>query len=178
MNVDLTEQIIRHILSSLKVISTDFINVKSQTLISKNFLLEEKLQLEIEEDDLIQNSVWGCKFYIEGKTLKIIVGDASIDNSITEFCAIIHLDESPTYGMYIAMNEDSRALIACSINGKDWMKCSIYLEATFLAGMEQMKNHLLLPQKCENYKSEFESMVSLMNFHSTVFGVIDEGEES
>jgi hypothetical protein len=178
MNTLLTEQIVKHILSSLKVIFADFIDAKSQTLISRKFLLNDKLQLQVEDDELIQNNVWGCKFHIEGKELKIIVGDASIDNSVREFCAIIHLDDSPTYGMYIIMDEDSKPLIACSMNGKDWMTCSTYLEATFLAGMEQMKSHLLLPQNCENYKSEFESMISLLDFHSTVFGAINEGEES
>jgi len=178
MNIHLTEQIIKHILSSLRVISSDFVDPKSQTLISRSFLLYDKLNLQVEEDEVIQNNVWGCKFHIEGKELKIIVGDASIDDSVTEFCAIIHLDHSPTYGMYISLDEDSKALIGCSINSRDWMTCSTYLEATFLAGMEQMKSHLLLPQVCENYKSEFESMISFLDFHSTIFGETNEGEES
>jgi len=178
MNIRLTEHIVKHILSSLKVISSDFVDSKSQTLINRSFLLDDKLNLQVEEDEIVQNNVWGCRFHIEGKELKIIVGDASIDDSVTEFCAVVHLDDSPTYGMYVALDEDSKALIACSVNSKDWMTCSTYLEATFLAGMEQMKNHLLLPQVCENYKPEFESMISFLDFHSTIFGAANEGEES
>ena len=32
------------------------------------------------------------------------------------------------------------AMIACTLNGTNWMECNIYLQATFLAGMEQIKD--------------------------------------
>lgn len=179
MNINLTESIINHVLCNLKVISSDFINDNSKSIINRDYLLEDKLSLELEDGAIVNNKIWGCQFLIENKTLKVLVCDASIDESIKEYCVMIHLDGSPIYGLYLILDQnDPQPMIACSVNGKEWIKCSTYLEATFLAGMEQIKNHLILPQKCNSYKYEYTSIVSFIEFHTITFEDKYEGKEN
>lgn len=179
MNNILTEQIVKHILSNLGVINGSNIDGnKSQTLISKDFLLRNKLSFKMEDDSVISNKIWGCQLSIENKEMKIVLGDSSQDKNIKEHCLIIHLKDSPIYGLYIIPDvQNTQVLIACSLNGKEWMQCNIYLQATFLAGMEQIKDHIAAPQKCNEYDFEYKAMLSFIEFHSAIFEDNYEGEE-
>ena len=175
MNIILTEYIIKHILCGFKVIDSLFIDNRSKSLLDNNFLLKEKLLFTIDEN-LLKNNIWGCLFRIEDNNIKIILGDVSRDSTIKEYCLIIHLHNSPIYGLYIINdNKDTQALIAHSQNGDEWSVCNMYLQATFLAGMEYIKDYLILPEKCFEYALEYKAMLSFINFHSKIFEDNDEG---
>lgn len=162
MNNKLTDQIVRHIFSNLGIIK----NNVSTPLNNKDYLLPIKLTFD-ENGQIVSNSVWGCQFIIDKKILRILLGEASSNNE--EYYLIVHLEGSPTYGIFLSMDEEIKqeALIACSVSNKDWMQCNIYLQATFLAAMEQIKDIGIPQQKCLSYKEEYQSMVSFVDYQSS-----------
>lgn len=182
MNFDLREQIIKHILANLVIIPANFIStLKSKSLKSSEYLLDKKLRFNI-DDQIVERKLWGCQISSEQQELKILLGDCSQEN-IPEYCLIVQLKDAPAYGLYLVHNGfsndpiDSEAMLACSLNGKDWLECNTYLQATFLAGMEQVKEIGLAWSKCTSYDEQYEMMLSFLNFHAMTYGVKDEGQE-
>lgn len=179
MNLALREQIVKHIMAGLAVIPSSHISLnKSKSLMSQEFLLSDKLTFEV-DDALIKNRIWGCQISSEQQEIKILLGDCSQEKNVSEYCLVIQLKDAPSYGMYLVCNDnvDSEPLLACSINGKDWLECNTYLQATFLAGMEQIKELGLNWNKCKDYKEQYEMMISFIQFHSEIYEEKDEGQE-
>ncbi len=73
---------------------------------------------------------------------------------------------------------DSEALIAVSSDKKHWMPCSTYLQATFLAGMEQVRDSGFAWTKCSEYKEQYQQLLSFIKFHHNFYEVTDEGQEN
>jgi hypothetical protein len=177
MNTELLNQIVRHIFSSLAVIPSSFIDVnKTKSLMTNEFLLKDTLSFEIEGKS-ITNKIWGCQLSAEDNELKIILGDCTQDRDIPEYCLIVQLKNFPTYGVYLVYNDlvgediPSEPLIACTLNGSDWLLCNTFLQATFLAGMEQMKELGLSLNKCSNYETHINSMKTFITYHDSYYGV-------
>ena len=175
MNYELMENIIRHVMAKLVIIPSSFIDIdidKSKSLLSKDFLLKEKLTFE-GDNGAISNNIWGCQISSQQQEIKILVGDCSIDEK--EYCLLVQLKDAPAYGLYIVNNYtkhtpfDSEPMIAVSINNKDWMECSTYLQATFLAGMEQIKDLGLSWNKCSNYSEHYKLMLDFIKFHNEFY---------
>lgn len=166
MNKSLTEQIAIHILSELNIIPSTFVD-KSQNI--RDYLLSEKISFEDEDSKQIKNNVYGVQCNIEQKDLKILVGNCSIEQNIIENAVIIQLQDSPTYGIYYSYSltevVDSEVLIAVSVDGKSWINCNIYLQATLLAAMEHTKQIGCFWTKCNNYKAQFNLLTSFINYH-------------
>lgn len=175
MNKILMEHIARHILSGLGVVSSTFSH--SQTMISKEFLLDQKLLFKNESGDAVKNPIYGCQINIEQKEFKILLGVCSQDNKIPEYCLVIQFTGNPGYGLYMVCDSsvESEALIAVTINEKDWMPCSTFLQATFLAAMEQLRDVGLGWNKCTNYQKQYEMLLSMVKFHAAYCEVEDEG---
>ena len=173
MNLILLEEIVKNIFANLLVIQSDYINQNSKALQSKDFLLKEKLDFE-DDEKTISNNIWGCQISSEDKELKILLGDCTVDNNFPEYCLIVQLKGAPAYGVYLVDNrldnkEPSDPLIACTLNEKDWLICNTFLQATFLVGMEQMKEIGLAWNKCSNYKSHLDMMKSFIRYHSSYY---------
>lgn len=178
------ENIVRHIFSNLAVISSSFVDTeKTKSLMSKDYLLPEKISFESGED-IIKNKVWGCQISVEQQELKFLLGDCSQEKNIPEYCLLVQLKGAPAYGIYLVYNDlvksqvDSEPLIACTMNGKEWMECQTYLQATFLAGMEQVRDVGLSWNKCTDYKDNFELLLSFIQFHNTIYEAKYEGQEN
>lgn len=184
MNIQLTESIIKHILSNFLIIPSNNINsVKTNSLLSKNYLLNEKIKSDNEDNTITTNDVYGCQLSIKDKEIKILASNCSIDKNIPEFCLIMQLKDAPIYGIYLVYNEfdkniSSDPLIACSLDGKSWMPCSTYLQATFLAGMEELKESGLSWSLCSNYEKNFQDMVSFLQYYSDFYEVMYAREEN
>lgn len=178
MNFTLMEQIIRHVFANLVVVPNQLVDVdKTLSLRDPQFLLPETLAFEDADKKQIKNSVWGCRIAanqsMEGIT--ILLGDCTQYADIPEFCVITQLNDAPAYGLYVVYNDLHPEclpdpLIAVSVNHKDWMPCDTFLQATFLAGMEQIKNLNFGRTKCENYGTQFELMQSFIRFYSLFYG--------
>jgi len=172
MNLILREEIVKHVMSNFQIIPSDFVNSdKSRSLMSPDLLLENKLKFENND-----KNIWGCKLLLDKQEFKILVGDCTQDKKYPEFCIITQLEGTPAYGLYLVYNEDdSEALIACSLDGKTWMECNTYLQSTFLAGVEQIRDIAVPWEKCKEYKDQYDMMVSFIKYHTSMYEEKDEG---
>lgn len=185
MNRSLTEEIAYHILANLRILPSTFVAPSNtQRLVDKQFLLSEKLSFE-EDKQVTSRNVYGCQILVtDNKEFKMLLGDCTIDDDLPEYCLIVQLKDAPVFGLYLAFTRlledppDSEAMIAVSPDKKNWMPCSTYLQATFLAGMEQIKDLGFGWSKCSNYQELYEQLLSFIKFHSKFYGVEDEGQEN
>lgn len=159
MNKVLLEHILRHVYSNLLIIPSGFIDLdKSDSLLSKKFLLEDNL--------------WGCA--VSSGTEELIVMVNSIED---EHCLLVKLKDSPVYCSYLINSEDydSEALLACTLDGNSWLPCNTFLQATFLAGMEQMREIGLSWKKMKEYEDEKKLIDSFIDFHHSMYEEENEG---
>ena len=171
MNRYLLEEIIKHVLSSFLVIPSSFVDVEnSKSLMSKEYLLKNKLSFQLEDGKTSSNKVWGCQISSEDNEVKVLLADCSDD--CNEYALLVRVKNSPAYAAYLVLDDDidSEALVAFTMDGSSWLECNTYFQAMFLAGMEQMKQGGLSWKKCENYDSDFKLLISFIQFHSEMFG--------
>lgn len=177
------EQIVRHVMSNLAIVPASFVDLdRSKSLRSKEFLLNEKLSFQKENGQVFTKNVWGCQIVIDHKEMKILLGDCSQEKDLLEFCVVVQLQDAPAYGLYLAFNDlsdpetyEAEPLIAVTLNNTDWMECSTYLQGTFLAGMEQIRDLGLPWTKCTNYSEQYNLMLSFIKFHDSFYEVKNEG---
>ena len=190
MNKKLTEEIARHILSNLGVLPSSFVDSEQTKLvIDKQFLLSEKIKFQDSDGKEIINNIYGCQISIaNSKDFKLLLADCTQDKDFPEYCLLVQLKDSPAFGVYLISEEsytpsnneyiDVEALIAVNSDGKFWMPCTTYLQGTFLAGMEQLKDLGFGWIKCSSYKEQYDQLMSLIEFHDNFFGDNDEGQEN
>lgn len=171
MNYILTENIIKHIMSQFGIMPSKFVDMKkTKPLLDKEFLLVEKLSFQGESGEISKNDIWGCELSSAGQQeIKILLGKCSQDKEPIEYCLIVHLKDAPTYGLYLIYDDVSEPLIAVSANETGWLPCSTFLQATFLAGMEQIKESYLIWNKCTDYKLLYDMMLSLIKYHNIMY---------
>lgn len=172
MNQNLREAIVKHIFANLGIVATDYVNPdRTKSLASDEFLLKHSLIFEDENNQTVRNKVWGCQISADIQEIKILLGDCSQYSNVPEYAVLVQLKNAPAYGVYLICNPqvDSEALISCTVNFKDWMECNTYLQATFLAGMEQMRELGLTWGKCVDSDSQFKLLQDFIKFHSKVW---------
>lgn len=177
MNIELTNKIAQHILSGLCVLDADYVNHKDcRSLTDEQYLLPEKMSFAIDED-LINNNVYGCQMTFGGKIFKMILADCSTEKNCQEYCLFSQLQDAPAYGIFFDTQEKENTLIAVNSTKKFWMPCTIFLQATFLAGMEQIKDIAYGWNQCTKYSEEYKQLQSFISFHDEYCNETDIEEE-
>src|SRR5208282_6740291 len=129
MNQVLTEKIVHHVLANFGVIPATFINWENtQSMVDKSFLLPERLAFQ-DSDGTIRSHVYGCQIMAaDTKELKILLVNYTDTDEVSNYCMIVHLQNSPTYGLYLVQDPSvgggvdySEAMIAVSLDSKNWM---------------------------------------------------------
>lgn len=170
MNYILQNEIIKHILFNLGIPQN---STARETLINQKFLLEKFIQIQ-SEDQTLNNRLWGCDIVINQQVLKLLLADCSQNLAqeylSQEYCLIIHFDNCPIYGLYFSFDQNEtdnyKSYVAYKdINSNQWIKCSIFLQATLLAGMEQIKDFLFSCKKCPKYEVEYQALISFINYY-------------
>jgi hypothetical protein len=186
MNSKLTEQIAYHVLSNLGVLPSNFVNQEAtRSIIDKQFILPEKISFESETGEVVRKNIYGCQVSVaDSKELKILLANCTEDTSFPEYCLLVQLTDAPAFGLYLIFTQhsaeplDPEPLIGVSVDKKNWMPCSVYLQATFLAGVEQIRDLGFGWAKCNNYQDQYQQLLSFIKFHHNFFGATDEGQES
>jgi len=177
MNNQLTQQIVHHIFYNFGVLSQS--NVPS--LLNDNFLLKEKLSLLSENNETLNNNIYGGQVKITpNKYFKLLLVDClSQDIEYKEYICVLQLDDGPIYGLYLLnyLNNVEEALIA-GCKDQHWFLCNIYLQATFLAGMEQLKDINYTWTKCENYQELYQQLLTYVKYYNQYFEALNEGQEA
>jgi hypothetical protein len=182
MNDKLTEEMAYHILANLGVLPSKFVDIdQTKSVIDKSFLLSDKITFQ-SEDQVYKKNIYGCQINIsDSKDFKILLADCTQEKNVPEYCLISQLKDSPAFGVYIIFNRlvddppESESMIAVNVDKKHWIPCTIYLQATFLAGMEQLKDLGFGWKKCNNYQDLYVQLLSFIKFHNSYFEASDEG---
>lgn len=173
MNQPLMEQIVHHIFANLGLVATSYVNLQNtQSLIDKEFRISDKHLSFSSDSQLISRPIYGCQVVLGDKTFRILVGDCSQDIELPEYCVVVQLTGLPVYGMYMICDhhiDEKEPLIAVSMDGKDWMPCSAFLQATLLAAMEQLRDIGIGWGKCTNYQTQYEALLSMIKFHTNYY---------
>lgn len=183
MNKELSEQIAYHVMAHLGIFPATFIRQDTlQSMIDKQFLLNEKVSFQL-EDETFKKNVYGCQISVtDSKEFKMLLADCTQNSALPEYALLIQLKDSPVFGIYFLFNQfkepiDSEVLIAVCSDKQHWVPCSTYLQATFLAGMEQIRDLGFSWSKCSSYQEQFQHLLSFIDFHSKFYGDGDEGQE-
>jgi len=186
MNQKLTEQIAHHVLSNLGVLPSNFVDQQqTKSVIDKQWLLSEKITFESETGEIVRKNVYGCQVSVtDNKEFKLLLADCTQEKNVPEYCLLIQLKDAPAFAVYLIFNQlvddppEPEAMIAVNADKKHWIPCTTYLQATFLAGMEQLRDIGFGWTKCRDYQELYTQLLSFIKFHDNYFGVTDEGQEN
>lgn len=133
----LTQEIVKHILSKLGV-GHDNLHTAYNSIMDESFLMEQPIVLIDDNDEEVNNQMWSCKISVEGKDFRLLLADCStLDEK--EYSLIVALEGSPEYGVYYSITDPGVCYIGCLLNGV-WVPATVYMQASFLTGMEQIKD--------------------------------------
>jgi hypothetical protein len=185
MNNKLMEEIAYHVLANLGVLPSSFVNKETtKSIIDKSFILPEKISFEGEDGQVVRKNIYGCQVTVaDSKEFRMILADCTQEKDLPEYGLLVQLKDAPAFGIYMVYNKltsepvDPEALIAVSTDKKNWMPCSTYLQATFLAGMEQIRDLGFGWVKSNNYTEQHQQLLSFIQFHHNFFKEDDEGQE-
>lgn len=169
MSAELTEQIIRHVYYCLgvKLPGKDSL---VYSISQPEYLIPQKITY----DDGQTGDVWGIKFDIADNELSILLADCTQDN-VPEFALLVNLKDTPAYGAYLIYKEysaeemDSAPLIACSVMPESWTECSTYLQATFLMGMEKIREINAPINALSDSEEMYKNLLSFIRFYQERF---------
>lgn len=184
MNSKLTEQIVFHILANLGVLPSDFVNQDvTKSLLDKSHVLSEKVSFEI-DNKVIRNNIYGCQVMVaDSKELRLLLADCTQEKDFLEYALLVQLKDAPAFGVYMVYTKkaeekvDPEVMIAVSTDKDNWMPCSTYLQATFLAGMEQIRDLGFGWTKAQNYSELHKQLLSFIKFHQNIYWEDDERQE-
>jgi hypothetical protein len=173
MNNKLTIEIINHIFSGLGLsIDSNLDLNKFESIKNNKYLLPETVTFDVENKS-VKNNVWGTQFILEGEFLKILAADCTTEEGVLGYAVLIHLQNNPSYGVYLDYSSqfeiDPQPLIAVTIDNKKWMPCNTYLQATFLAAMENVKQVGLKWEKCKDYNHQFTNLLTFIKYHNSYY---------
>ena len=182
MNPNLRAEIVKHIFANFGVIPSKYVSDKTRSLINKEYLLSEKVTFK-DEGGVIENRVWGCQLSSDIQEVKILLADCTQEEQSPEYCLLVQLKNTPAYGVYLIFNEsfgdqiNSACMIAYSLDSTSWSECGTFLQATFLGGMEQIRETGFAWNKVTNYQEQYKSLVSFIKYHSSIYEAEYEGQE-
>lgn len=157
----LKNAICEHILS-------DFgINSNKNKIISDNYKSSAFIKFE-DDGKVVKRNIYAIKSNVENRSIKVYIVDMSLE--VKEYSLIIEVDDLPIYGINYYRNfyqdnySDIFSKIATSLDKKTWIECNTFLQATFLAGMENIKNLNVSWEKLDITKNEEEILHSFIEY--------------
>lgn len=173
-NQPLTNAIAEHIFANLGVFGTVMTSITQDTfLTSKTIAYEPSFedQLDAEKGNELIAKVFACQTSTGAKKLSLIYSPlkTSCKKHIQSFehFLLVKLEGSPAYGCYLLDcdldEEKADGFIATELTPKNWIPTTTYIQATFLAGMEQLKD-LFSQYKAIEAADLEELLISLKEF--------------
>lgn len=182
MNQRLSEEIAYHILAHLGCLPANFVAADTlRSIIDRKFLLPDKLKLTTTDHQELSKNIYGCQTSVSGKELRLLLADCSLEKNLPEYCLLVQLKGAPAYGLSLLFGglvpdpPATEVLIALCGDGKNWMPCNTYLQASLLASMEQLRDVGGQWGKCVFYQEQLNLLLSFVSFRDLFFGGADEG---
>ena len=169
----ITDAIVKHIFHNLGLFGKVPVSIAQEA-----FLTDKQISYSDDEEEK-QAEVFSCSTNVEGKKLSMIstsliaLSEDKLDE-ITDSFVVIKLEGQPAYGCYLMMTSSQDGFIAAEIKPKVWIPTTVFLQATFLAGMEQLKNLISRYEKPSDHDVEnlFTLLKEFIGYHEAF-----EGEE-
>jgi len=125
-NQVLTGEIVKHIFDNLGIYATRKVSIHNE-----EFRLDETISISDDLGNTQSIPLWGCFTNINGNKLSLLAIEFSIDK---EAALLVQLEKLPLYGAYLG----SPSMIGVMTN-EHWIEATLFIQASFLAGMEQMR---------------------------------------
>jgi len=155
---NLTHEIIKHILSKLGV--DNELNKFYSSITDQAFLSDKKISFVDDAGSEIHQNLWTCKMMVDQKQFAMLFADCSI-NDDKQYALVISLEGSPAYGCYFSSNDYNDSAIYCFLN-ESWLISTIYVQATFLSGMEQIRELNLAWVYNDNIDDLYSKLIKLI----------------
>jgi hypothetical protein len=148
-NVVLTNEIVKHVFANLGISEE-----RRGSVIHDVFRSNKTLSFT--DDNGKQTvSVFGCKVNVEGKRFQIV----AVKLSETESAFVSRLEGCPVYGCYFG----DECLVG--VLAKDrWIEGSMFIQASFLAGMEQLREVGTIFTRMNDVSEMFEMLKTFLVF--------------
>lgn len=181
MNYELTNQIIRHVYHCLGLRLPDK-KTNIYSIMQPEFLTDKKISFE----DGAKNNVWAVEFQTSKKEeseVKLILADMSQDN-VPEYALLVTVKDSPSFACYLTyaeynLNSDEDVyppMIACCLQQASWSECNVYLQASFLCGMEKIKDISSTIKKSFD-ENLYLQLISFIQYYQNTTEQNNEGQE-
>lgn len=123
-----------------------FYIVKNMLEVQKDlFKLKEKFTCTNLNSDKVEASVWAIEGQIGSEKFYSLLCEIDKVRDFSEYILLSKLEDSPTYGSYLCIEDDEPTQSVLSYSPKEsiWLPTNVYLQATYLAGMESLKDVLV-----------------------------------
>lgn len=172
-NDEITNAIIKHIFTQLGLYDTTAVSIHH-----KAFLTDKTIAYENDNYEKMSAKVYACQTEISSKKLSII--SSELDES--ENFVVVKFDSNPAYGLYLCSEYPSEDIIATplvfqdgflatQLKEKTWIPTTIYLQATFLAGMEQLRDLTSKYDKVKDIDVLFDLLKEFISYREAVCNV-------
>lgn len=159
----LTDCIVNHVFDNLGI-----------TLLTKTSFRSPlfKLQDSIEYDDENHALLYGAEIKIENSMFRMLLADFSEDETYSEYAMVMKLEGCPSYGCYLrvdgATGDPEDGLICFSNKSNVWFKSNVGIQATFLAGMENLRDVNATWNKLSKTTDLIEELKSFFEYQNDI----------
>ncbi len=150
----LTNAIVEHIFTNL-----GFMDKRPHSLLAEPLKTDEYIAVQEEEQE-VRYPVYACETHIT-QTKIVMAGVVFDDNISPDMAVVVNIEDCPTYGCYLSQDE---GLIAFTIKDNTWMDANTFLSATFLAGMENLRDVVHPYTQCKDTKAIHQALTTFLKY--------------
>lgn len=161
MSSKLTNEILLQVFSNIGAVVPTKVSLKSPSF---------KLATTIDLEDT-KLPLWGAEVMLDKSRLRLLLTDLTEKGDIhnKEYGLVVSLDDCPSYAAYVLLestvvdkNVPRHGKIFFSLEESNWLMTSMFLQASFLCGMEQLKEVPSIWNKITNEEDLVEGMKLLV----------------
>jgi len=167
MSTKLTNAIVEHIFDELGITAKQAVPITSN-----EFLTEHTISYTGDNGSDVAK-VWACEATINNAKIVMAHTAFRMGDNDKDYALVVDIQDCPLYGCYLSMYDyDSHpykdGLITFSLRPKKkseenaWIETTNYLQATFLAGMENLRDLMVSYSKPKDTNDIFKVLLSFV----------------
>jgi len=136
----------------------------SFSILSNKYLLNQKIQIELEDGEKIQKQLWGLSGKVSNSIIRALLADisSSDDEALTESVLLLQLDSFSIYALVLNKDDNNKAYV---LHDDTWIEISMLLLAKLLVGIEQLNEILIDYVPLNNYQDLHKKMIDFVEKH-------------
>ena len=160
MNEHLRKEIINHIFNCFGLLLEEGTGGKAT---SDDFLLEQKLVFEVENDKKFENNIWSGETNIEESRVQFIIADLSEDWA--EYALLLQMDSLPPYAARISLDPEDAGAIFIGMDER-WIEASSLIQAKILVAVESLMEIHISWGKNADPAGIHKTLINFLKFES------------